>query len=79
MVRMLTVGSHGVLRFAAGFNVRRCGVRKMLQQCGLEFQGREHSGIDDARNIARIAAEMIRAATPFLYNISAALGRHIGS
>jgi 3'-5' exoribonuclease 1 len=52
--------------FAAGFNVRRCGVRKMLQQCGLEFQGREHSGIDDARNIARIAAEMIRAGCPLV-------------
>jgi len=52
--------------FAAGFNVRRCGVSKMLAQCGLEFQGREHSGIDDARNIARIAAAMIRAGCPLV-------------
>jgi 3'-5' exoribonuclease 1 len=52
--------------FAAGFNVRRCGPTKMLEQCGLEFQGREHSGIDDARNIARIAAEMIRAGRPLV-------------
>jgi len=52
--------------YASGFNVRRCGVRKMLEQCGLEFQGREHSGIDDARNIARIAAEMIKAGVPLV-------------
>jgi len=52
--------------FAAGFNVRRCSVSKMLAQCGLEFEGREHSGIDDARNIARIAAEMIRAGCPLV-------------
>jgi len=52
--------------FAAWFNVRRCGIKKMLEQCGLVFQGREHSGIDDARNIARIAAEMIRAGCPLI-------------
>jgi len=52
--------------FAAGFNVRRCGVRAMLEQCGLEFQGREHSGIDDARNIARIVSEMILAGCPMV-------------
>lgn len=51
-------------QYALWYNVRRCGIRKMLHQCGLEFQGREHSGIDDARNIARIAAEMIRAGCP---------------
>lgn len=52
--------------FAAWFNVRRCGIGKMLEQCGLEFQGREHSGIDDARNLARVAAEMIRAGCPLV-------------
>jgi 3'-5' exoribonuclease 1 len=51
-------------QYAAWYNVRRCGIRKMLAQCGLEFQGREHSGIDDARNIARIAAEMIKTGCP---------------
>lgn len=50
--------------FAAWFNVRRCNINKMLEQCGLQFHGRPHSGIDDARNIARIAAEMIRAGCP---------------
>jgi len=52
--------------FASGFGVRRCGPSKMLEYCGLKFQGREHSGIDDARNIARITAEMIRAGCPLV-------------
>jgi inhibitor of KinA sporulation pathway (predicted exonuclease) len=26
---------------------------EMLQKCGLELEGKHHSGIDDARNIAR--------------------------
>jgi len=52
--------------FAAGFGVPQCGVRQMLEQCSLEFQGREHCGLDDARNIARIAAEMIRAGCPLV-------------
>ena len=29
---------------------------EMLSSLGLELQGRHHSGIDDARNIARCAA-----------------------
>eukprot|EP00928_Gymnodinium_smaydae_P001433 TRINITY_DN1052_c2_g1_i1.p1 TRINITY_DN1052_c2_g1~~TRINITY_DN1052_c2_g1_i1.p1 ORF type:complete len:265 (-),score=34.44 TRINITY_DN1052_c2_g1_i1:97-891(-) len=36
------------------------GVVGMLSQFGLKFEGREHSGLDDARNIARIAAELLR-------------------
>ena len=33
---------------------KRVGVNEMLAILGLEFEGRPHSGIDDARNIARI-------------------------
>jgi inhibitor of KinA sporulation pathway (predicted exonuclease) len=29
------------------------GMGEMLQKCGLELEGKHHSGIDDARNIAR--------------------------
>jgi len=47
--------------FAEGFQTGRCGVAKMLERRNLEFEGREHSGIDDSRNIARIAAEVLRA------------------
>ncbi|KAM8808282.1 3'-5' exoribonuclease 1 [Eudromia elegans] len=32
----------------------------MLEQLGMHYTGRPHSGLDDARNIARIAARMLR-------------------
>ena len=41
--------------FAEHFQTRRVGVVGMLEKLGLKFEGREHSGIDDSRNIARIA------------------------
>ncbi len=44
------------LRFQKSFRLnRRQNVDGMLKILGMEFQGRPHSGIDDARNIARIA------------------------
>ncbi|KAL4239588.1 ERI1 exoribonuclease 2 [Mactra antiquata] len=36
------------------------GLNGALQDLGIEFQGREHSGIDDARNTAKLAYRMIR-------------------
>jgi len=47
--------------FCEAFGPPRCGVTRMLERRGLKFEGRPHSGIDDARNIARIAAEILRA------------------
>ena len=32
------------------------GMSEMLKECGMEIQGRHHSGIDDAKNIARIVS-----------------------
>lgn len=37
----------------------------MLRRLGLELVGRHHSGIDDARNITRIAIELIRRGAVF--------------
>lgn len=31
---------------------------------GMVFKGREHSGIDDARNIARLACRLVRDGAP---------------
>jgi inhibitor of KinA sporulation pathway (predicted exonuclease) len=36
------------------------GVAKMLDQLSLNFEGRQHSGLDDATNIARIAIELLK-------------------
>ena len=44
--------------FADFYHVRACKIHKMLQRQGMKFEGRLHSGIDDTRNIARIAARM---------------------
>eukprot|EP01012_Entosiphon_sulcatum_P011168 TRINITY_DN16705_c0_g1_i1.p1 TRINITY_DN16705_c0_g1~~TRINITY_DN16705_c0_g1_i1.p1 ORF type:complete len:227 (-),score=27.72 TRINITY_DN16705_c0_g1_i1:255-935(-) len=42
--------------FAAHRRTSRVNVPRMLGQLGLQFEGRQHSGMDDAFNIARIAA-----------------------
>ncbi|XP_049576598.1 ERI1 exoribonuclease 2 [Syngnathus scovelli] len=36
------------------------GLNGALQDVGIEFSGREHCGLDDARNTARLAARMMR-------------------
>ncbi|KAM8777569.1 ERI1 exoribonuclease 2 [Rhynchonycteris naso] len=36
------------------------GLRGALQEVGIEFSGREHSGLDDSRNTALLAWKMIR-------------------
>jgi len=43
-------------RFAEQQNRKPCGMRHALRLLGLELEGAHHRGIDDARNIARIAA-----------------------
>ncbi|CAF1028119.1 unnamed protein product [Adineta steineri] len=46
--------------FAHFYSVKRCGINKMLAKLGLTFDGRPHSGIDDATNIARIGLELLK-------------------
>ena len=53
--------------FADYYNVRPCKIHKMLAHLGMKFEGRLHSGIDDTRNIARIAMRM-RDDGAVLYN-----------
>lgn len=46
-------------KFQNSFDLAKwIGVSEMLEMLGLEFEGRPHSGIDDARNIARIVARV---------------------
>jgi len=44
--------------FADFYHCRTCKIHKMLEKQGMRFEGRLHSGIDDTRNIARIATKM---------------------
>eukprot|EP00041_Stephanoeca_diplocostata_P005104 m.56475 g.56475 ORF g.56475 m.56475 type:complete len:425 (+) comp15579_c0_seq4:222-1496(+) len=46
----------------------RGGVREMLRTLGMRFEGREHCGLDDSRNIARIALQLIRDGRPLTIN-----------
>ena len=45
--------------FAAWKGVRRCGMAKALDHLGIPLRGTHHRGIDDARNIARVAQLML--------------------
>jgi inhibitor of KinA sporulation pathway (predicted exonuclease) len=45
--------------FAAWRNLRRCGMARALEILGLPLDGTHHRGIDDARNIARIAQQLL--------------------
>eukprot|EP01105_Mastigella_eilhardi_P014418 TRINITY_DN3289_c0_g1_i1.p1 TRINITY_DN3289_c0_g1~~TRINITY_DN3289_c0_g1_i1.p1 ORF type:complete len:592 (+),score=140.92 TRINITY_DN3289_c0_g1_i1:156-1931(+) len=44
--------------FAEFFSVGRCNIRKMLHHLKLSFHGSEHSGLWDARNVARIVVAL---------------------
>ncbi|KAJ3256145.1 ERI1 exoribonuclease 3 [Boothiomyces macroporosus] len=48
---------------------RAKGMKGMLNALGLELVGRHHSGIDDSRNIAKIAIELIKKGYVFRVNI----------
>eukprot|EP00730_Choanoeca_flexa_P017788 TRINITY_DN8601_c0_g1_i1.p1 TRINITY_DN8601_c0_g1~~TRINITY_DN8601_c0_g1_i1.p1 ORF type:complete len:155 (+),score=19.18 TRINITY_DN8601_c0_g1_i1:4-468(+) len=44
------------------------GVVCMLATLGMEFEGREHCGIDDTRNIARLLTSLIKDEAPLQAN-----------
>jgi len=43
------------------YNRRPQGLNNALREVGLEFEGREHSGIEDARNTAKLVWRMVNA------------------
>lgn len=47
---------------------------EMLEELGLALQGRHHSGLDDARNIARVVLELSRRGCLFTSNYIKAVG-----
>ncbi len=40
----------------------------MLKSLGMEFEGREHSGMDDAKNISRVVVQLIKDGGIIKYN-----------
>jgi len=37
----------------------------MLELCGLELEGRHHSGLDDSKNLARVAIKLMNEGYEF--------------
>ncbi len=48
--------------FAKVMSIRPCGMAGALRRVGLPLEGTHHRGIDDARNIARLLAFLMRIA-----------------
>ena len=48
--------------------MRSGNISSMLKTLGLRFEGREHCGLDDTRNIVRVAVQMIRDGCVLKYN-----------
>eukprot|EP00252_Welwitschia_mirabilis_P008489 TRINITY_DN2036_c0_g1_i3.p1 TRINITY_DN2036_c0_g1~~TRINITY_DN2036_c0_g1_i3.p1 ORF type:complete len:429 (-),score=75.96 TRINITY_DN2036_c0_g1_i3:349-1635(-) len=53
------------LLFCETFNQLRCNLRGAVQLAGLTWRGREHSGLDDAKNTARLLVDMMRRGIKF--------------
>lgn len=49
--------------FQGAFNGRKCNLRKAVEVSGLRWMGRAHCGLDDAKNTARLALELMRRGT----------------
>ncbi|XP_023213189.1 3'-5' exoribonuclease 1-like, partial [Centruroides sculpturatus] len=45
--------------FANFYKTKKRSLKKMLQTLDMEFEGRKHCGLDDARNIARIVIHLL--------------------
>lgn len=46
--------------FSNFYKTHRMNLANMLNTLGLTFSGRQHRGIDDAKNIARIAIQLLQ-------------------
>jgi len=47
-------------KFGAYYKVDVGNLSDMLAQLGFTFEGQQHSGLDDAKNIARITSQLIQ-------------------
>jgi len=65
--------------FCNAYRVQRAGISTMLEVLGLAFEGHPHSGIDDARNIARILAQLISDGCNIYENEKLVLGSPIAT
>ena len=50
------------------YKVQKGTLQDMVKNLGMQFEGRPHSGMDDARNIARILQKMAQDGCEFKFN-----------
>lgn len=60
-----------------GNEIRPKYIESMLKCLNLEFQGRRHSGIADAKNIAKVALELIRRGYKFTTSLKESIFKNI--
>lgn len=54
--------------FSSFYRIKSGNLSGMLEKLGLVFEGREHSGIDDTKNIARVLIQLIKDGCILKYN-----------
>ncbi|XP_003383307.1 PREDICTED: 3'-5' exoribonuclease 1-like [Amphimedon queenslandica] len=54
--------------FSSFYQISSGNLANMLTQLGMSFEGREHSGLDDSKNIARIVSQLISDGCTLQYN-----------
>jgi 3'-5' exoribonuclease 1 len=54
--------------FSDWLGLRKCNIEKMLYYFGFIFEGKQHCGLDDARNIARILMKLVEIGSPISFN-----------
>ena len=57
-------GTKPALDFNSTETIKKCrpevyGMTDMLEKCALQLEGRHHSGIDDSKNLARVAIHLL--------------------
>lgn len=54
--------------FASFYQMKSGNLAKMLEYLGMRFEGREHCGLHDTRNIQRVLVQMIKDGCVLKYN-----------
>lgn len=54
--------------FASFYGMKSGNLSTMLARLGLQFEGRQHCGLDDSRNIVRVTTQMIKDGCVLKYN-----------
>lgn len=54
--------------FSNFYDCKRLNLSQMLESVGFEFEGQPHCGLDDSKNIARLAIKLLNDGCQFLVN-----------